>query len=295
MGHSGSHVRLQPESMNILEENADHRAPVDYHLLLSEITKAVAKHPETPFSISQTQIICDIDKIAFYIGARYSAQRLLFEPRKEHTFVSTHFADLDAKTTFTDDILRLQAHLRERFLKSVPTEVQMQDLAGYVRQLLISMEHFTHASGPAPSLRYAHLKDTFPLQKQRLHVRDLKTETEPCLKGHTLTIHVERLKDFSAQITQGLLAFLRTHDDCDENDIAEVQKELERRTQKSTSDLNLLSQALVRHSLARLQRAAHLYYLRYLSQGIQQWHAPVQKATPCRVLCKEKAVQENEF
>jgi hypothetical protein len=265
--------------MNILEESSDHRAPVNYHELLGAITRTVGKHLDNLFSISQTQIIFDIDKVAYYIASKFPPSILLFEPRKENVFVSTHFADLAAKTAFTSDILRLQAQLRERFMKSIPADIQMQDLPAYIRRLFTSIDSFAQDSGTTPSLRYANLKKAFPLKKQRLHLRTVKTEIEPCLKGHKLTIHVERLKDFSAQITQGILAFLQTQDECDESDIAGVQKELERRKQKSTSDLNRLSEALIKHSLARLHRAAQLHYLRYLYKGMQEWHAPTQKAS----------------
>ncbi|HEY6540969.1 MAG TPA: hypothetical protein VIZ18_08535, partial [Ktedonobacteraceae bacterium] len=265
--------------MNILEESSDHRAQVNYHELLGAITRAVEKHLDNLFSISQTQIIFDIDKVAYYIASKLPPNILLFEPRKENVFVSTHFADLAAKTAFTSDILRLQAQLGERFKKSIPADLQMQDLPTYIRKLFTSIDNFAQDSGTTPSLRYANLKKAFALKKQRLHLRTVKTEIEPCLKGHKLTIHVERLKDFSAQITQGILAFLQTQDECDESDITGVQKELERRKQKSTSDLNRLSEALIKHSLARLHRAAQLHYLRYLYKGIQEWHAPAQKAS----------------
>ncbi len=265
--------------MNILEESSDHRAQVNYHELLSAITRTVEKYLDHLFSISQTQIIFDIDKVACYIASKFHPNIMLFEPRKENVFVSTHFADLAAKTAFTSDILRLQAQLQERFMKSIPNDVPIPDLPTYFRKLFTPIDSFAQDSGTTPSLRYANLKKAFPLKKQRLHLRTVKTEIEPCLKGHKLTIHVERLKDFSAQITQGVLAFLQTQDECDESDITGVQKELERRKQKPTSDLNRLSEALIRHSLARLHRAAQLHYLRYLYKGIQEWHAPAQKVS----------------
>ena len=262
--------------MNILEETSDNRAPVNYHELLSAIAKTVEKQLDHLFSLSQSQIIFDVDKIAFHIASHYPANKLLFEPRRENIFVSTHFADLDAKLAFTSDILQLQAQLRERFIKSFPEELQMSNLPDYIRKLFTPIDQFAQDS-KTPGLKYASLSKTFPLKKQRLHLRTLKTEAEPCLKGHKLTIQVERLKDFSEQITQGLLAFLRTQGECTEDDITGVQEDLERQKQKPTSDLNRLSAALVKHSLARLQRAAQLHYLHYLYQGIQEWHAPAQK------------------
>lgn len=274
-GNAGSHIT----AMNILEETSDHRAQVNYHELLSAIAKTVDKYLDNIFSISQTQLIFDIDKVAFYIASKLPRTILLFEPRKENVFVSTHFGDLATKTAFTGDILHLQEQLRERLMKSIPPDVQMQDFPTYIRMLFTPIDSFAQESATMPSLRYANLKKAFPLKKQRLHLRTVKTEIEPCLKGHKLTIHVERLKDFSAQISQGMLAFLQTQDGCDESDITGVQKELERRKQKPTSDLNRLSEALIRHSLARLQRAAQLHYLRYLYKGIQDWHAPAQKAS----------------
>jgi hypothetical protein len=262
--------------MNILEETFDNRAQVNYHELLSAITKTVEKQLDNLFSISQTQITFDVDKIAFHIASHYPANKLLFEPRRENVFVSTHFADLDAKLAFTNDVLQLQAQLRERFLRAFPEELRTPNLSDYIRKLFTRIDQFAQDS-QTPSLKYASLSKAFPLRKQRLHLRALKTDMEPCLKGHKLTIQVERLRDFSEQITQGLLAFLRTQEECTEDDIIGVQKELERQKQKPTSDLNRLSEAMVRHSLARLQRAAQLHYLHYLYNGIQEWHAPAQK------------------
>ena len=265
--------------MNTLEESADHRAPVDYHVLISAIARTIEKETYVgdPFTLSHSQIIFDIDKIASHIASHYPANKPLFEPRREDVFVSTHFADVATKSAFTSDILRLQEQLRERLLKSILKAVQKHNLSDYFSGLFTPIDHFAQNVGPEPGLKYANLKQGFLLKKQGLHLRTLKTDAEPRLKGHTLTIRVERLKDFSEQITQGLLTFLKTQDECDEDDIAGVQGELERQRQKSTSDLNRLSEALVRHSLARLQRAAQLYYLRYLHKGLQEWHAPAQK------------------
>lgn len=261
---------------NILEETSDNRAQISYHDLLSAIARSIEKQRDPLFTLSQTQIIFDVDKIASHIAAYYPANKLLFDPHRDNVFVSTHFANLDTKLAFTDDVLQLQTTLRERLLKAFSEMVQAPNFPEYIRKLFTSIDEFAQDS-QTPGLKYGSLSKTFPLKKQRLHLRTLKTDVEPCLKGHKLTIQVERLKDFSEQITQGLLAFLKTQQGCTEDDIAGVQQELERQKQKPTSDLNRLSTALVRHSLARLQRAAQLHYLHYLYQGIQEWHAPAQK------------------
>jgi hypothetical protein len=271
--------------MNILEESSDHRTPVDYHLLLQEVKKIVEKAPPGLLEVSSSRVTFDIDAIAHRVASRYPKHALFFEPRREHLFVSTHLADLTAKTTFSDDILRLRASLYARFQAILPQDLRgaTPDPASFLRKLFTPIQDFAQErknvkkERDPQGLRYEKLNENFPLKKQRLHLRSKKTEQEPCLKGHKLTIQVDRLKDFASQITNGIVAFLQSQPACTPEDIEQVQQELERRSLKKDSDLSRLSEALVRHSLARIQRSAQIHYLHYLQRGLQDWHAPARK------------------
>jgi hypothetical protein len=268
--------------MNTLEESSDHRAPVDYHLLLQEVKKIVEKSPESLLQVTSSRVTFDIDSIAHHVASHYPKNPLFFEPRKDNLFVSAHLADLMAKTAFTDDILQLRASLYTRFQAALPQDSSQKspDPAAFLRKLFIPMQDFAQErklikkERDPQGLRYEKLNEDFTLKKQRLHLRSRKTEQEPCLKGHKLTIQVDRLKDFASQITNGIVAFLQSQPACTPEEIEQVQQELQRRSLKKDSDLSRLSEALVRHSLARIQRSAQIHYLHYLQKGLQDWHAP---------------------
>lgn len=268
--------------MNSLEESSDHRSPVQYHDLLVALTSTVARYavgttsPDRLFTFSQeTGWTFDVDTLATLLARKYPDNKLLFESHQKSSFISAHFGDLIAKTEFSNDILKLQATLRARVLKAIQEQLSQKDIPQALRQLLPSLTSFIKEAPRQPTdLRYADLKGNFPLKKQRLHLRKSLLDIDPCLKGHKLLIEVERLKDVPIQITQGVLAYLQTQNICTKEELASAQRELERRQQKATSDLNRICDALIEHSLARLQRAAQLRYLAFLSKGIQAWNAP---------------------
>lgn len=268
--------------MNILEESSDHRAPVNYHQMIQTILKTVEKAPESLIKASSSGITFDVDSIAHHIATHYPQHQMFFEPRKDNLFISAHLADLTAKTTFSADILQLRSSLEARFRVALPQDAngELPEATAFVRKLFTSLQDFAQDKDSVKKerdpqvLRYEKLNEDFPLKRQRLHLRTKKTEQDPCLKGHKLTIQVDRLKDFASQITNGVITYLQNQPECTEDEIEQVQQELQRRSQKQNSDLSRLSEALVRHSLARIQRSAQIYYLHYLQKGLQDWHAP---------------------
>jgi hypothetical protein len=270
--------------MNTLEEHADHRAPVDYHVLLHGVKKYIEKMASSLLEVSPSRITFDIDAIAHAVASHYPQNAPFFRPRREHLFVSTHLADLAARAAFTDDIQKLRASLHARFCAALsPQQGTNADLAAFVRKLFMPIQDFAQERSQISTernpqgLRYERLHASFPLKKQRLHLRNKRTEQAPCLKGHKLTIQVDRLKDFASQITSGIVAFLHSQPACTPDDIEQVEQELRRCSQKNDSDLFRLSDALVRHSLARIQRSAQIHYLHYLQKGLQDWPAPARK------------------
>jgi len=270
--------------MNTLGESSDHRAPVDYHLLLQEVKKNVEKVTGSLLQATSSRVTFDIDSIAYHVASHYPKNPLFFEPRKDNLFVSTYMADLLAKTAFTDDILQLRMSLYTRFQAALSPDSsgKSSDPIPFLRKLFTPIQDFaqekklTREGRDPQGLRYGKLNDNFTLKKQRLHLRGRKTEQEPCLKGHKLTIQVDRLKDFATQITNGIVTFLQSQPVCTPEEVEQVQQELQRRSLKKDSDLSRLSEALVRHSLARIQRSAQIHYLHYLQKGLQDWHAPTQ-------------------
>lgn len=270
--------------MNTLEELADQRAPVDYHVLLQGVKRYIEKSTSSPFEITASRITCDIDAIAHQVASHYPRNAPFFQPRRDLLYVSTHLADLAARTAFSSDLMQLRASLYARFCSTLSSQQGTNaDPATFVRKLFLPIQDFAWKNPQVTKerdpqgLRYEKLHERFPLKKQRLHLRTRKTEQEPCLKGHKLAIQIDRLKDFASQITSGIVAYLQGQSACMPEDIEQVEQELRRCSQKKDSDLSRLSEALVRHSLARIQRSAQLHYLHYLQKGLHDWPAPSSK------------------
>src|SRR6185312_13714750 len=151
--------------MNTLGESSDHRAPVDYHLLLQEVKKNVEKVTGSLLQATSSRVTFDIDSIAYHVASHYPKNPLFFEPRKDNLFVSTYMADLLAKTAFTDDILQLRMSLYTRFQAALSPDSsgKSSDPIPFLRKLFTPIQDFaqekklTREGRDPQGLRYGKL------------------------------------------------------------------------------------------------------------------------------------------
>ena len=294
------HVLAAFPLMNTLTESSDYRSPVLYHTLLTALTKAVKRYglanPQKSVPLfrltPEGQWIFDVDALAVFLAEHFSKlpqeSQHLFDMRQKSTTVSVHFADLLARQEFAADLLQLKDALQTRIIQAVqaqlfPESPSSDKLIGQaMQQILPSMKGYLNQAPDDPTdLRYANLRNRYPLKMQRLHLRKDALDVTPCLKGHRLEIRIDCLKDIPAQIAQGVLStvsYMQQQGQCTEQEVEALQKKLEeQQLTQATTDLEKLSSAIVDQALPRLQRTASLCYLAFLSKVIQDWAAPKQK------------------
>lgn len=305
-------ARIVP--MNTLDESSDNRSPVLYHRLLSAMTTAIKRFggasSPTPLLrfFPDGDWIVDVDALAVFLARRFASlpqeEQQLFELRQKSSTISIHFADLLVREEFSTDLRQLKDVFQKRISEDLRDQLDPkpsvdQAISQAMMQFRPSLQSYLKQAPRSPAdLRYADLGKSYSVKRQRLHLRKTQSDVLPCLKGHRLEIRIERLKDISEQIAQGIrssVSLLRQQGKCDEQEEIAVSKELERQLNSSAStELSKLSSALVDQSLPRLQRAASLYYLDFLIKGLQEWAAPKKKeALPLlRILRKRLALLE---
>jgi hypothetical protein len=267
--------------MNILEESPNNLAPVNYKELLEKIGQIIPTMSQL-FGFKTTSFLFNADLLASEVARQMSTP--LFENRDGTTYASTHFADLVETEAFSVQVKQLQQVLRTTLQTRFIPSPEYSSLSEYVSKLFQSIGDFAQPGTETTGLHYEQLKKPLDLQRQRLHVLPRKPTDTPWLKGHKLTLQVRNISSFDAQLIQGICTSLEQNDDCDPQDIPEVRDVLKRQAENKKTAFSDLRRALIKHSLARIQRDARVKYLKYLCRGIEGWKAEKTKKEGLKLL-----------
>lgn len=256
--------------MSTLEVGMDNLSAVDYSDKIRGIIQTLRQSAKEP-SVGSTSISFDIDKIAHNVATTYASDtRYPFENKQGTTYASTYFPDIAKKIAFSNQIKDLEKEVAQLIQGALQAKFQHRNIGTFAKSLLKPVADFSHA--PATGLKYP-LTKALPLEKQKLHLRPQKTSQEPWLKGHKLTIQVKDITRFDEQLIEGICAFITRQNTCDDEEIDDARDALEIMSQKANSSFTQLRKAVIKESLARIQREAKIYYFRYLYQGMRDWKA----------------------
>ncbi|HYL43637.1 MAG TPA: hypothetical protein VEU97_09655, partial [Ktedonobacteraceae bacterium] len=237
----------------------DNLSAVDYSDKIRGIIQALRQSTKEP-SVGSTSISFDIDKIAHKVATTYvSDTRYPFENKQGTTYASTYFPDIAKKTAFSNQIKDLEKEVVQLIQGALQAKFQHRDIGIFAKSLLKPVADFSHA--PAAGLKYP-LTKALPLEKQKLHLHPQKTSQEPWLKGHKLTIEVKDITRFDEQLIEGICAFITRQNTCNNEEIDDARESLEIMSQKANSSFTQLRKAVIKESLARIQREAKIYYFR---------------------------------
>ncbi len=254
--------------MSTLEVGMDNLSSVDYTDQIEAITRVLTQTPKILF-IEPTSASFDIDAIASKVAAQFvNSTKYPFENKQDTTYASSYFDDIAKKKAFSNQIGGLKQQIVQLIENALQIKVGHRDIQRYATSLLKPIADFSSAS--SGGLKYP-LTKAFLFEKQRLHIHPKKTAQPPWLKGHKLTIHVKDISRFDEQLIQGICAYLRRWGECEEEEIDETREALEYMAKKATSPFSQLRRVVIKESLARIQREAKIYYLRYLYHGMQEW------------------------
>lgn len=259
--------------MSTLEEGEGNLAPVHYEALVNAIIKALATSPKATLRIQSTpestSLRCDIDLIAEDVAKQFAkSNRFPFENKGGTQSASVYLPTTMERQAFSKQIESLAVALLTQLNAQLEAQPDKQTLAHVVERLLTPMESFSGQR--IEGLSYP-LKNSYPLEKRRLHLQPVKKATsDPWLKGHIVTIRVENITTFRQQISQGIDTWLE-QEGCEQIDREAVSETLAMMAENPGSPLRKLQASVVREAFARIQREAKVCYLAYLYNGMKQW------------------------
>lgn len=257
--------------MSTLEVGQDNLSTVDYQDKLEAISHAL-QGAKKLFDIYENRITFDIDLIANQIAKQFATSNAYsFENKNGTTYASIHMRTIDAKRAFSEQLEQLIIQqLRSALLRDFQASVKQPSLEKYLSELFKPLGSFstpTFSKKTTTGLKYA-LDKQIQFEKQRLHLQPQQKENTPWLKGHKVTIEVGEIKHFDQQIIEGICTYLQQQQ-VEAEEIEETKDILQSMAEKHDSPFAQLRRAVIEESLARIQRTARTFYLRYLHEEMR--------------------------
>ncbi|MGI9061694.1 MAG: hypothetical protein ACR2H5_24330 [Ktedonobacteraceae bacterium] len=258
--------------MSTLEVGLDNLSVVDYRNIFEAITR-ILKSDERLFTIQDTSVTFDVDKLADAVAHQFAASNHYPFENKDGTSLATiHMATISQKEAFSEQFERLivqelRASFENALLQQKP---EYSSIPAFIRRLPKPITTFSTprlSNETKSGLKY-ELDKEHPFEKQRLHIQPKHSGNEPRLKGHKLTIQVQDIKNFDQQLMDGICSYLKTQA-VDEDDIDDAKETLQLMAQKEDSSFAMLRAVFIRESLARIQRSAKVSYLTYLYKAMK--------------------------
>ena len=262
-----SHIRVTTRNL----------ANVRYENLIKEIARRInfvstIRDPKQKILyISNESFAFDIDRVADHMAKQYAnSKNYPFEELDGMSFATTHMDDLLATKAFSDMVREQIARpLKEQIQTTLKnSDIAYKDLVDYMAQLLTPLEKF---EGNTPSGLTYQLGQAQLIHKQRLHMQPQKPDASPWLKAHKVTLTVKNMYTINQQLTENIMAFVKQHPGCSEEDMEDVKDALTEAAKQSKSQLNQLKSILLEESVARIHRDLKIRYLRYIWKGIDEW------------------------
>ena len=257
--------------MSTLEVGLDNLSTVDYRQLFEAIAHTL-KSNEKFFTVQDTSVTLDIDKLANIVAQQFAASnKYPFENKDGAILATIHMATTAQKEAFSDQFERLiLQELRTAFEKALfQKKPEYNSIPAYINHLprpvaTFSTPRLSHTT--KAGLKY-ELDKEHPFEKQHLHIQPKHKGTEPRLKGHKLTIQVQDIKNFDQQLIDGICSYLKTQH-VNEDEIEDTRDTLRILANKEDSPFSMLRHIFIRESLARIQRSARVSYLVYLYKAM---------------------------
>lgn len=265
--------------MSSIEYNDQLLSPVNYEELLQAIRAELQKQTKIGeqkksadyLSLKGGKLSFDIDVIADAVAQKFAnSNRYPFEIRDGLNYASVHALDINEKSDFSHDLRqKIIDELRTQLVSRMEKELKYRSLERYTAKLLTPIDTFIRDR--AAGLSYP-LKKQHKLEKRSLHASEAVAEKdEIVLKAHKLTLNVTNIDSFNEQIVESINTYIEQYNECDEDDIADVQENLASAQVQEKSNLNQLKDIVLKESVARIHREARVRYMHYLAAGMQEW------------------------
>nr|BBH86539.1 hypothetical protein KTC_12900 [Thermosporothrix sp. COM3] len=240
------------------------------------LLKAAQEHGHAPL-LSPT---FDVDALASQIGARFTESHASpFEHQAETADAAISIPEFEKRKEFyrtIQTILHLMRKCLHAELQRSTPDGQPMSLHALMRNLVIRPgkivpEHGEEKEAHLRRLLYEKLEETVELQKKSV-VIGTKEARDPWLTGHRLTLAVKGVQNFFRQLVGGIQTHLERlrakHAHVTEADMQRARDALHAMQLQEHSELQILKEAVLGQSIARIFRECQLLYLDYLLKRI---------------------------
>ncbi|GER82850.1 hypothetical protein KTAU_14870 [Thermogemmatispora aurantia] len=275
--------------MSTLRERQHQLASVNYSQLLATIGKQLQRLQQEKrlvgtegaiLQLGKHRLSFNIDHIAQAVASQVKELAHPFENSYGTSYASVYFAEDKARSKFSSDLEQyILQPLRQAFNDLCRLHRQTpEQCASSLFQALsrFSIKRFEKFDPRKPletinNLRYP-LGQPSLVRRRRLHFQKQPgTKERTRLKGHKLTIDVQRIDALRENIIAGIQAHLETYREnkqAEEDELKEAAAIL-RQTEGPVADqINTLCETITNEVLARIQRTARLHYLAYIRESL---------------------------
>ncbi|MGB7890597.1 MAG: hypothetical protein WCF82_01525 [Microcoleus sp.] len=250
--------------MNILTLGDSDLVPVDYGDLLDKILEVLQS--KNPFNISddRRRLIVDIDAIAADVAKMQVRTPLgSFEPQADAATVNF---PPEVEELFGDRVRQIKECLRQHLGAKLP---QNASLENFVASLITPLNSPSfRGSGQELGFKYDFGKRHTSLEKEKLTLQRLDSDSHATLKLHKLTIGVRNTDIFKQQLKDALENYIRENAE-NSDDRQELNHRLDEMVKNPDSDFHKLIRLVDKETLGKLNKEAKITYLEYLLEHIR--------------------------
>jgi hypothetical protein len=247
--------------VNILRLEDSDLVPVDCGDLLNKILEVL--QGKNPFNLSddRRRLLIDIDAIAASI-AKLPVQSPLGSFESQAHCATVNFS-AEVATRFRNQIREIEVCLQQHLQSILGESASIEKFAASLTSRLESFK----GNGTQLGFKYDFNKKHPHLQKQKLTLQSLGSDSDSLLKFHKVTITVGNAGIFAEQLQQGLTNYIEEKSDR-EVDRAELNRLLAEIVNDRNSDFYRLVRSVDRETLGQLKKAAKITYLEYILLNI---------------------------
>ena len=249
--------------MNILLEDDNQLARLDYDSLLKQILEVLQHQNPFKFSPDGRRLRINVDQVAYEVAISQVANPLASSNGVRSATVNF---STRSHNNFPKQIRSLGNCLQNHLNTAGP---QNKSVAEVISQLLTDLESFKGASS---TLGFTYPFKEYPgLQKQRLRLQRHRSGSDSLLKFHKLTITVKDIQGFEPQLQSSLENYIqREFGSESEGDLDELSNTLEDLIENPKSDFYKLKRVMNTEALGKLKREAQIRYLEFLCDQIEE-------------------------
>ena len=250
--------------MNILRLDENDLVPVDYGDLLDKILEIL--QAKNPFNVSddRRRLIVDIDAIAADI-AKIEVRQPLGSFERLADAATVNFPQ-EVEEHFGDLVKQIKECLRQHLGAKLP---QNASLENFVASLITPLNSPSfQGNGQDLGFKYDFGKRHTSLEKEKLTLERVDSDSHATLKLHKLTITVRNTDIFEQQLKEGLEKYINEKAE-NSDDRQELSHGLDGMVKNPDSDFHKLIRLVDKETLGKLNKEAKISYLEYLLEHIR--------------------------